>query len=112
MQVAPFFVSQGGISVIIREAFRDGVLASSQVLVCDILRLFARTHFSALFRAEIVHAVRSMLSFRTKRGADERQMDVDVKHASLMLVQLLHTEGEPFEVRLVRLHFRDLHAAA
>jgi hypothetical protein len=112
VQVAPVFVSQGGISIIVGEAFRDGVLASSQVFVCDILRLFARTHFSALFHAKIVHAIRSMLSFRTKRGADERQMDVDVKHAALMLLQLLHTEGDPLAVRFVHLPLPCLRAAA
>ena len=95
VQVAEHFVAQGGLTVIAAEACRDGALASTLVLISDILRLFARTHVRQLFRAPIIRAVAAMLAYVTKRSADERQVDVDVKLAGLSLVQLLHTEGEP-----------------
>jgi hypothetical protein len=95
VQVAAHFVVQRGIHVIVSEACRDAPLASTLTLLCEILRLFARSHADDVFRAPIGRAVSCMLTFVTKRGADERQMDVDVKLAALTLVQLLHTEGEP-----------------
>ena len=98
VQVVPFFVQQHGIAIIVKEATREGSLASSLMLVADVLRLFARSHFAALFQSKLVVAVANMLSFKTMHGADERHLDVDVKHAALMLVQMLDKQGEAAEV--------------
>lgn len=92
------FVDQGGIAIVVSEALSEGVLASTLLYICEILRLFARTHFSALFRVKLLHAITAMLTFRTPTGADERHMDIEVKHATLMLAHTLHSEGEPREV--------------
>ena len=98
VQIVPFFIQQHGVAIMVAEATREGILASSLIFVCDVLRLFARTHFTDLFRSKLVQAVANMLSFRTKQGSDERHLDVDVKHAALMLVQMLDRQGEPAQV--------------
>jgi hypothetical protein len=84
--------------MVVSEALSEGVLASTLLYICEILRLFANMCVSALFRAKLVHAVTAMLTFRTPSNAEERHMDLEVKHAALMLVQALHSEGEPREV--------------
>ena len=95
VQLGAHFLAERGLHVIVDEASRASALASTLILVTDILRLFSRSHVDAVYRAPIARAIGSMLTYTTKRGADERQVDVDVKLAALQLVQLLHTEGEP-----------------
>lgn len=94
MQMAKHFAGSDGISVLIREACKEGVPASTLTLACDILRLFVRSHTAALFAASVTRAVNAMFVFKTPKNSDERELDVDVKHAALMLVQLLHAAGD------------------
>jgi hypothetical protein len=82
------------------------VLASTQILISQILYLFARTHFSELIDAQFVSAIGRMLSHKTKRGADERHLDVDVQHAALMLVLRVQGLGHSRQARLPLLSSR------
>jgi hypothetical protein len=98
MQAAADFLKNRGLTVIIKESLREDVLASTQVFVCQILHLFAQTHFEELFEAKLVHAIGHMLSHKTKRGADERHLDVHVQHGALQLVLRVHGLGRPRQV--------------
>lgn len=92
------FLKYQGLSTILREALRRDPLASTQVLLCAILLLFAGTHAEDLFAGKLVNAVGHMLSHKTKRGADERQLDLDVHEAALALVLRLAGVGPPTQV--------------
>lgn len=99
LQAAAEFVKKQGLAIIVEEALRENVLASTQVLLSQILHLFARSHFEELIEAKFTSALGRMLSHKTKRGTDERQLDVDVQHASLMLVLRVQGLGHPRQVR-------------
>lgn len=92
------FLKYHGLTTILREALHRDPLASTQVLVCSILLLFAGTHADELFAAKLVNAVGHMLSHKTKRGADERQLDLDVHEAALALVLRLAGLGLAHQV--------------
>ena len=94
VQMAKHFVSHGGITTLIHEACKDAVSASTLTLICDILRLFVGSHTGALFAASVMRAINAMFLFKTPKNSDERELDVDVKHAALMLVQALHAAGD------------------
>eukprot|EP00892_Ulva_mutabilis_P011928 jgi/Ulvmu1/9107/UM005_0202.1 len=91
------FLKHGGLAIILREALRRDPLASTQVLVCAILLLFASSHADDLFAGKLVNAVGHMLSHKTKRGADERHLDLDVHEAALALVLRVAGLGYPHQ---------------
>ena len=105
LQAAAEFVKKQGLAIVVKEALRENVLASTQVLVSQILYLFARSHFEELVDAKFTSAIGRMLSHKTKRGADERQLDVDVHHAGLMLVLRVQGLGHPRQVHLLHHSF-------
>jgi hypothetical protein len=100
LQAAAEFVKKQGLVIIVKEALRENVLASTQILISQILHLFARSHFEELVDAKLVSAIGRMLSHKTKRGADERHLDVDVQHAALSLVLRVQGLGRPRQVHL------------
>lgn len=104
LQAASEFIKKQGLAIIIKESLRENVLASTQVLIAQILHLFARTHFEELVDANFISAIGRMLSHKTKRGADERHLDVDVQHAALMLVLRVQGLGHTRQVHLHLLH--------
>ena len=105
LQAAAEFVKREGLAIIVKESLREHVLASTQVLVSQILHLFARSHFEELIDAKFTSAIGRMLSHKTKRGADQRHLDVDVQHAGLMLVLRVQGLGHPRQVHLHHLSY-------
>lgn len=97
-QAAVPFLKLRGLGTMLREALRRDPLASTQVLVCTILLLFASTHASEMYTGKLVNAVGHMLSHKTKRGADERHLDIDVHQAALALVLRISGEGATYQV--------------
>lgn len=103
LQAASEFINRKGLAIIVKEALRENVLASTQVLIAQVLHLFARSHFEELVDAKFISAIGRMLAHKTKRGADERQLDVDVQHAALMLVLRVQGLGRPRQVQPLHL---------
>ena len=87
-------------------------MSSTQVLLTQILHLFARSHFEELLNARFVCAIGCLLSHQTRLKGDERSMDEDVQHAALMLVLQVYDLGTPAQVRLQELDLPVSAAAA